>query len=87
MLSALYGVWAARAGDRKASLKLLEEGYAAFAHDRFTQILEYRRDCFPEQPMAGPFFANMGGFLAGLLTGFPRSTSAARGPQDGLPPR
>jgi hypothetical protein len=72
MLSALYGVWAARAGDRKAALKLLEEGYAAFAHDRFTQILEYRRDRFPEQPMAGPFFANMGGFLAGLLTGFTR---------------
>jgi protein-glucosylgalactosylhydroxylysine glucosidase len=72
MLSALYGVWAARAGDRKAALKLLEDGYAAFAHDRFIQVLEYRRDRFPEQPMAGPFFANMGGFLLGLLTGFPR---------------
>lgn len=72
MLSALYGVWAARAGDRKAALKLLEDGYAAFAHDRFDQILEYRRDRFPEQPIAGPFFANMGGFLMSLLTGFPR---------------
>lgn len=72
MLSSLYGVWAAQAGDRKASLRLLNEGYGAFAHDRFTQILEYRRDRFPEQPMAGPFFANMGGFLAGLLTGFAR---------------
>jgi len=72
MLSALYGVWAVRAGDRRAALKLLEDGYAAFAHGRFTQILEYRRDRFPEQPMAGPFFANMGGFLAGLLMGFPR---------------
>ena len=80
MLSALYGVWAARAGDRQASLKLLEDGYAAFAHDRFTQILEYRRDRFPEQPMAGPFFANMGGFLAGLLMGFPRLQ-----PDDGDP--
>jgi trehalose/maltose hydrolase-like predicted phosphorylase len=72
MLSALYGVWAARAGDRKTSLRLLEDGYAAFAHGRFTQILEYRLDRFPEQPMAGPFFANMGGFLAGLLMGLPR---------------
>ncbi|MGA0600823.1 glycoside hydrolase family 65 protein [Caulobacter sp. KR2-114] len=72
MLSALYGVWAARAGDRAKALKLMEEGYAAFAHDRFTQILEYRRDRFPEQPVAGPFFANMGGFLSGLLTGFAR---------------
>jgi trehalose/maltose hydrolase-like predicted phosphorylase len=72
MLSALYGAWAARAGDRQLALKLLEDGYAAFAHDRFVQILEYRADRFPEQPMAGPFFANMGGFLASLLTGFPR---------------
>lgn len=72
MLSALYGVWAARGGDRAGALKLLEDGYGAFAHDRFTQILEYRRDVFPEQPIAGPFFANMGGFLNGLLTGFPR---------------
>jgi hypothetical protein len=81
MLSALYGVWAARAGNRKAALKLLEDGYAAFAHDRFTQILEYRRECFPEQPIAGPFFANMGGFLAGLLTGFPHLDVAAGDPQ------
>ena len=81
MLSALYGVWAARAGDRKAALKLLDDGYAGFAHDRFTQILEYRRDRFPEQPVAGPFFANMGGFLAGLLTGFPRLNVDAGDPQ------
>jgi hypothetical protein len=81
MLSALYGVWAARAGDRSASLRLLEDGYAAFAHERFTQILEYRRTRFPEQPMAGPFFANMGGFLAGLLMGFPRLTVDDGDPQ------
>jgi hypothetical protein len=39
---------------------------------RFGQILEYRPDRFPEQPRAGPFFANMGGFLSGLLLGMPR---------------
>jgi len=71
MLSALYGVWAARAGDRTLSLKLLDEGYARFATGRFCQILEYRPDKFPEQPQAGPFFANMGGFLSSLLYGFP----------------
>jgi hypothetical protein len=72
MLSALYGVWAARAGDRDLSLRLFDEGYGRFVHGRFDQILEYRPDRFPEQPMAGPFFANMGGFLAGLVLGLPR---------------
>lgn len=71
MLSALYGVWAARTGNRRLALKMLDEGYAQFTHGRFCQTLEYRRDKFPEQPVAGPFFANMGGFLMGLLFGFP----------------
>jgi hypothetical protein len=72
MLSALYGAWAARTGDRALALTLLEEGYAKFETGRFGQILEYRPDRFPEQPRAGPFFANMGGFLSSLLLGFPR---------------
>jgi trehalose/maltose hydrolase-like predicted phosphorylase len=71
MLSAFYGVWAARTGNRRLSLKLLDEGYGHFIADRFLQTLEYRPDRFPEQPMAGPFFANMGGFLMSLLLGFP----------------
>jgi hypothetical protein len=71
MLSALYGVWAAYTGDRALSAKLLEDGYGRFCVGRFTQTLEYREDVFPEQPRAGPFFANLGGFLLGLLTGFP----------------
>jgi hypothetical protein len=72
MLSALYGAWAARAGDRALALRLLDEGYAKFEGGRFGQILEYRPDRFPDQPCAGPFFANMGGFLSGLLLGMPR---------------
>jgi len=71
MLSALYGVWAARAGDRALSLRLLDEGYAQFTVGRFGQVLEYRPDKFPEQPQAGPFAANIGGFLMSLMTGFP----------------
>jgi trehalose/maltose hydrolase-like predicted phosphorylase len=70
MLSAVYGAWAARTGDRKLALRLLEEGYAQFCVGRFLQALEYRADRFPEQPQAGPFFANIGGFLTGLLFGF-----------------
>jgi trehalose/maltose hydrolase-like predicted phosphorylase len=72
MLSALYGAWATRAGDRDLALRLLDEGYGKFESGRFSQILEYRPDRFPEQPRAGPFFANMGGFLSGLLLGMPR---------------
>jgi hypothetical protein len=69
MLSALYGAWAARVGDRDAALRLFEEGYAAFVSERFMNTHEYREDRFPEQPIAGPFFANIGGFLMSLLYG------------------
>jgi len=81
MLSAFYGVWAARRGDRALSLRLLEEGYGRFIAGRFLQTLEYRPDKFPEQPMAGPFFANMGGFLMSLLLGFPRLVPGAGEPE------
>jgi hypothetical protein len=43
------------------------------------QTLEYREDVFPEQPPARPFFANLGGFLLGLILGFPRIQP---GPED-----
>ena len=79
MLSALYGAWAARSGDRSLALKLLEDGYGAFCVGRFLQTLEYRADRFPEQPQAGPFFANIGGFLTGLLFGF---TGLEPGPEE-----
>jgi len=71
MLSALYGVWAAYTGDRVLAAQLMDEGYGQFCVERFVQTLEYRPDAFPDQPRAGPFFANLGGFLSGLLTGFP----------------
>jgi trehalose/maltose hydrolase-like predicted phosphorylase len=82
MLSALYGVWAARTGDRDLAAKLLDDGYGRFCTGRFMQTLEYREDVFPEQPRAGPFFANMGGFLTGLLLGFTRLEPDAGPPAD-----
>jgi len=69
MLSALYGTWAARQGRRAEATRLFEDGYAKFVSDRFTNTHEYRTDKFPEQPVAGPFSANMGGFLLGCLYG------------------
>jgi hypothetical protein len=69
-LSALYGAWAARAGNRQLAFTLLHDGYGQFCTGRFLQTLEYRADRFPNSPQAGPFFANIGGFLTGLLYGF-----------------
>lgn len=82
MLSALYGAWAARAGDRVRALDLLDAGYGAFCAGRFLQTLEYRADRFPEQPKAGPFFANIGGFLTSLLFGFTGLEPNAAAPRD-----
>ncbi|MBO9707308.1 MAG: glycoside hydrolase family 65 protein [Caulobacter sp.] len=70
MLSALYGAWAAMKGDRDLALKLLEEGYGRFVVGRFDQTLEYRADKSPEDVPAGPFFANIAGFISSLLFGF-----------------
>ena len=69
MFPALYATWAAMAGDRDLSLKLFEEGYAAYDQGRFHQCLEYRPDHPDSQVKAGPFFANLGGMLMGLMLG------------------
>jgi hypothetical protein len=71
MLSALYGVWAAWAGDRAQSLAMFERGFARFTTGRFLQTLEYDPAIFPDEGRAGPFFANLSGFLQGLLFGLP----------------
>jgi len=71
MLSALYGVWAAWTGDRRRALRMYEEGYADLIMGRFLQTLEQSREKFPEKAPAGPFFANLGGFLMGLIFGLP----------------
>jgi protein-glucosylgalactosylhydroxylysine glucosidase len=71
MLSALLGVYAARVGDRARALELFERGYAAFVVEPFSITTEYDREKFPEQPVAGPFTANLGGFLLSCLFGLP----------------
>ena len=71
MLSALLGVYAARLGDRELALELFERGYADFVIDPFALTTEYAPAVFPEQPVAGPFTANLGGFLTSCLYGLP----------------
>ena len=70
MLSALYPTWAAWTGDRRRALRFLDDGYAAFTSPRFMNVHEYDPRKFPEQPVAGPFFANLSGFLLNLYYGF-----------------
>lgn len=71
MFPALYPVWAAMAGDRALALELFEAGYAAYDAGRFHQCLEYRPDHPDSETAAGPFFANLGGMLLGLVLGLP----------------
>jgi hypothetical protein len=71
MLSALYPTWASRIGDRERAARFLEEGYAKFTSDRFMNIHEYRSDKFPEQPVSGPFLANLAGALLNCYYGLP----------------
>jgi trehalose/maltose hydrolase-like predicted phosphorylase len=71
MLSPLYGVWAAWAGNRRASARFFQQGYADLVVGRFLQTLEQVPANEPDKPKAGPFFANLSGFLQGLLFGLP----------------
>jgi hypothetical protein len=69
MLSALLGVYGAWQGDRHAALDLFEKGYAEFVVEPYTITTEYSPVAFPDHPRAGPFTANLGGFLTSCLYG------------------
>jgi len=69
MLSALLGAYACRLGDRAAALDLFEKGYGEFVVQPYAITTEYSPTKFPNQPMAGPFTANIGGFLTSCLYG------------------
>jgi len=71
MLSSLLGVAAARTGDRDRSLELFERGYADFVVEPYTITAEYSPAVYPDKPVAGPFAANMGGFLGACVYGLP----------------
>jgi hypothetical protein len=71
MLSAPLGVFAARLGDRGRALQLFEQGYAEYINPPFGEVNEFSRTRFPDKPVVGPLFANLGGFLISLLLGLP----------------
>ena len=79
MLSALYPTWACRIGEPKLAAELLEEGYAKFTSTRFMNVHEYRPDRFPDEPVSGPFMANLSGMLLNCYYGF---TGIEPGPDD-----
>jgi trehalose/maltose hydrolase-like predicted phosphorylase len=69
MLSALLPVYAARGGDPAAARELLERGYGEFITEPFIEPDEFPRSR-TDRPRASPMFANLSGFLTGLLYGF-----------------
>jgi protein-glucosylgalactosylhydroxylysine glucosidase len=71
MLSSQLGVYAAWNGDRARSLDLFERGYADFIVEPYTITAEYSPSAYPDKPVAGPFSANIGGFLIACLYGLP----------------
>jgi trehalose/maltose hydrolase-like predicted phosphorylase len=70
MLSPLLPVFAARIGDRARARDLLERGYGAFIDAPWTEPDEFPVDA-RDRPRAAPMFAHIGGYLSGLLFGFP----------------
>jgi trehalose/maltose hydrolase-like predicted phosphorylase len=79
MLSAPLGYYAARLGDRRLSAELFQAGYGDFVDGPFLVGQEFSRTRFPENPPAGPLFANLGGFLSSLMVGL---TGLRIGPGD-----
>jgi trehalose/maltose hydrolase-like predicted phosphorylase len=69
MLSALTPVYAARAGEPALARELLERGYGDFINEPFLEPDEYPRSR-DDRPRASPMFANLSGYLTGLMYGF-----------------
>jgi trehalose/maltose hydrolase-like predicted phosphorylase len=73
MLSSMLGLIPAKMGDRDAALELFERGYADFIVDPFRITAEFSPTVYPDHTIAGPFTANLAGFLTTCiygLTGF-----------------
>jgi hypothetical protein len=73
-------VYAARLGERERALELYERGFAEFVAQPHSVVTEYSPSVYPDQPRAGPFIANLGGFLTGCLYGLTGMTLRAGEP-------
>ena len=71
MLPPILGVHAALIGDRRRARRLLEQGYAEYIFEPFTETDEFSRARYGDQPRKGPFTANLSGFLMSCVMGFP----------------
>ncbi len=80
MLSALLPVYAARAGESALARRLLEGGYGDFINEPYLEPDEYPRSRV-DRPRASPMFANLSGFLTGLLYGFTGLHPSPRAPE------
>jgi hypothetical protein len=69
MLSALMPVYAARAGEPSLARDLLEPAFGDFINEPFLEPDEVPRTR-TDRPRASPMFANLSGYLTGLLYGF-----------------
>jgi hypothetical protein len=69
MFSSPLGVFAARIGDRELAARLFEQGYAEFLNEPWLDANEFSRTRYPDKPVVGPMFANLGGFLTSCLFG------------------
>jgi trehalose/maltose hydrolase-like predicted phosphorylase len=69
MLSSMLGLIAAQLGDRDTALDLYERGYADFVVDPFRITAEFSPTVYPEHTIAGPFTANLAGFLTSCIYG------------------
>lgn len=69
MLSSVLGVFAARLGERERATRLFEAGYLEYLNEPWRDCNEFSRTRFPDKPVVGPFYANLGGFLTALLYG------------------
>ena len=78
MLSALLPVYAARGGEPDLAGELLDRGFGEFINEPYLEPDEYPRSR-TDRPRASPMFANLSGFLTGVLYGF---TGIQLGPGD-----